>query len=315
MDEALGLIADAVKSARALKLDSTLSVTLQRAVGDNQLTFAVQVPPGGATEPVAPTLGRRSSVQFGQAHVVGVEPSEARARAMAGSPGLGGRSNTELDALAIGGQMVGDRRVSGLSESGAADEVNRLIAEIERLKRKALSRGVNLTSHHEDVPAEDVTRLRAVFALADTTGAGYINVNELQALHQHLGEPLTDDEAQDAFRRIDVNQSGDISFDDFLAWFTLAHSRSGILSKKGQAYNRRFKKLMARIEGAFDLKNLSVSSTGQEGTLEYRVNFHYNDNGVLKRISPWHDIPLYAQARVMFARCNGAAAARQCGTR
>ena len=54
---------------------------------------------------------------------------------------------------------------------------------------------------------------------------------------------------------------------------------------------------------------------GQEGTLEYRVNFHYNDNGVLKRISPWHDIPLYAQARVMFARCNGAAAARQCGTR
>jgi hypothetical protein len=176
------------------------------------------------------------------------------------------------------------------------------MAEIERLKRKALSRGVNLTSQHEDVPAEDVARLRAVFALADSTGAGFINVNELQALHQHLGEPLTDEEAQDAFRRIDVNHSNDISFDDFLSWFTLAHSRSGMLSKKGQAYNQRFKKLMARIEGAFDLKNLSVSSAGAPNTLEFRLNFHYNDNGVLKRISPWHDIPLYTQVRSR-ARC------------
>ena len=47
-----------------------------------------------------------------------------------------------------------------------------LLGEIERLKRKALSRGVNLTSPHEDVPAEDVVMLRQVFAIADDTGDG-----------------------------------------------------------------------------------------------------------------------------------------------
>jgi len=34
--------------------------------------------------------------------------------------------------------------------------------------------------------------------------------------------------------------------------------------------------------------------TGQSRSLEYRVNFFYNDHGHLKQISPWHDIPLYA---------------------
>jgi hypothetical protein len=41
-------------------------------------------------------------------------------------------------------------------------QVGTLLAEIERLKRKALSRGVNLTSPQEDVPAEDVAMLRQV---------------------------------------------------------------------------------------------------------------------------------------------------------
>lgn len=230
MDEALALVADAVKGGRALRLDSTLSVTLQRAVGDNQITFSVQVPPAGVVESAQPAsgglqppIGRRPSVQFGQARVAGTdstavqfgparvagtESGELRPRATA-PISLGARTNTELDALAIGG--IGGRQHSESEFGGAADEVNRLMNEIERLKRKALSRGVNLTSQHEDVPAEDVARLRAVFAMADSTGTGYINVNELQALHHHLGEPLTDDEAQDAFRRIDVNHTGDIS--------------------------------------------------------------------------------------------------------
>ncbi|KAJ1622255.1 inorganic pyrophosphatase [Pavlovales sp. CCMP2436] len=291
MDEALTLVADAVRSARGLRLDSTVSVTLQRAVGDNQLTFVVQVPPAGQVEAAAAaaprTFARASAPP--RAIAMGGESSEMRPRV---EPALGPRMNSEIDVLAISG--VGERRET-LGGTAESDEVKTLMAEIERLKRKALSRGVNLTSQHEDVPAEDVARLRAVFSMADSTGSGYINASELQALHALLGEPLTDEEASDAFRRIDVNQSGDISFDDFLSWFTLAHSRSGMLSKKGLAYNQRFKKLFARIEGLFDLKNLTVSSQGVIGTLEFRLNFHYNDNGVLKRVSPWHDIPLYSQ--------------------
>ena len=45
--------------------------------------------------------------------------------------------------------------------------------------------------------------------------------------------------------------------------YTLAHSSSGMLSKKGQAYTDRFKRIMGRIGDAFDIKNLSISASGQ----------------------------------------------------
>ena len=114
-------------------------------------------------------------------------------------------------------------------------QVIRLSAEIDRLKRKALSRGVNLTSKDEDVPSEDVAMLRQVFALADSTGDGFINEVELGQMHQVLGEPLSDAEVHSAFKAMDSNRSNTIDFDDFLSWYTLAHSRAGVLSKKGQA--------------------------------------------------------------------------------
>ena len=203
-------------------------------------------------------------------------------------------------------------------------EVVRLTAEIERLKRKALSRGVNLTSKDEQVPAEDVAMLKQIFGLADSTGDGFIDEEELIAMHQVLGEPMTPSEATSAFKAMDMNESGNISFDDFLSWYTLAHSRSGMLSKKGrrraplqpppppppppplpppahsstipslQAYTARFKKIMNKIEGSFDLKHLTTTTTGKPKSLDYRVQFHYNVKGQLKQISPWHDIPLYS---------------------
>ena len=285
MEEAIALVNEAVDRARSMKLDSTLNVSLLRHIGDNQITFSVQVPPHGIDEAKERSLARQKERERSMdGHTVGIT----------GATPLYSRSNTDMDAQVLAGSLISQRRESMMSESAAADEVQRLTSEIERLKRKALSRGVNLTSKDEDVPAEDVARLRSLFTLADSTGNGQINEKELQALHQALGEPLADDEAHDAFKRMDVNKSGEITFDDFLSWFTLAHSRSGILSKKGQAYSQRFKKLMAQIQGHFDLKSLSCSQSGEAGTLGYRMNFHYNDNGVLKRISPWHDIPLAA---------------------
>merc|ERR1719230_1003836 len=93
---------------------------------------------------------------------------------------------------------------------------------------------------------------------------------------------------------MDSSRSGAVNFEDFLSWYTLAHSKAGMLSKKGQAYTGRFKKIMAKLGGAFDTKNLTCTTSGPAASLEYRVQFHYNDHGQLKQISPWHDIPLYA---------------------
>ena len=66
-----------------------------------------------------------------------------------------------------------------------------------------------------------------------------------------------------------------------------------MLSKKGNAYTARFKKVMNKLSSAFDLKPLPTATTGEPRSLDYRVQFHYNDNGQLKQISPWHDIPLF----------------------
>merc|ERR1719310_1651300 len=173
-------------------------------------------------------------------------------------------------------------------------EVPALLAEIDRLKRKALARGVNLTSPHEGVPAEDVAVLRQVFSIADDTGDGRIDREQLGQLHIVLGEPLTDSELTSAFKAMDANRMGTVEFEDFLAWYTLAHSASGMLSKKGSAYTARFAKLMNKLSSAFDIKHLTTAMTGEANSLDYRVQFHYNDSGQLKQISPWHDIPLFS---------------------
>mmetsp|Transcript_12696 Transcript_12696/g.32417 ORF Transcript_12696/g.32417 Transcript_12696/m.32417 type:complete len:463 (-) Transcript_12696:554-1942(-) len=173
-------------------------------------------------------------------------------------------------------------------------EVPSLLAEIDRLKRKALARGVNLTSPHEGVPAEDVAVLRQVFSIADDSGDGRIDREQLGQLHAVLGEPLTEAELTSAFKAMDVSRQGSIEFEDFLAWYTLAHSASGMLSKKGNAYTNRFQKLMNKLSSAFDTKHLTTATTGEPNSLDFRVQFHYNDNGQLKQISPWHDIPLYS---------------------
>jgi len=148
-----------------------------------------------------------------------------------------------------------------------------------------------------------VERLESIFQLADSTGNGRIDARELQALHQSLGEPLTDEEARDAFEEMDENRSGDISFDDFLRWYTTAHDRRGFLSRKGESYSRRFKKLMATIDSPFRLSHLSCTEAGEAGTLGYRVHFRYDDGGSVKRVSPWHDIPLHAGGGMLHFVC------------
>jgi len=162
------------------------------------------------------------------------------------------------------------------------------------LKRKALSQGINLTSPHENVPAEDVVVLKQIFSIADDTGDGRINKDQLGQLHTVLGEPLNGDELNSAFKAMDASREGCITFEDFLAWYTLAHSTSGMLSKKGSAYSSRFQKIMSKLTTTFEIKHLTTATTGEPKSLDYRVQFHYNDNGQLKQISPWHDIPLFS---------------------
>jgi inorganic pyrophosphatase len=277
MDEQISLLHDALRRP-APGSGAVVDISVSRQYGDNTVTMRAQMPVAGsaAPPPKRAPLPRRDS---DPASSVNFAPTADRlAPAAIPSANSGGgieRANTSN---------------SYVEES----EVNTLLAEIDRLKRKALSRGVNLTSPQEDVPAEDVATLRRIFAIADDDSSGEISKEQLGQMHVVMGEPLTEEELNTAFKAMDWNKSNTVSFDDFLGWYTLAHSSSGMLSKKGSSYTSRFSKMMNRLSSLFDVRQLSTATTGAPGSLDFRVQFHYNDGGQLKQISPWHDIPLFS---------------------
>lgn len=278
MDEQLALLRSALAHQVPPGATAPVDVSVSRSYGESTVTLRTQI--GGAVPQAMPP----QSVPRQMA------PPMQMAPASGGAP----------VSLASVGQLEPEKPASIAraytrnSFYEDEDQVPTLLAEIERLKRKALSRGVNLTSPQEDVPAEDVATLRQIFAIADENGVGEINRDQLGELHVVLGEPLTDQELASAFKAMDANRSNTISFEDFLAWYTLAHSSSGMLSKKGTTYTNRFQKIMNKLQSSFDIKHLTTVTTGEPMSLDYRVQFHYNDSGQLKQISPWHDIPLFS---------------------
>ena len=50
----------------------------------------------------------------------------------------------------------------------------------------------------------------------------------------------------------------------------------------------------SQLTSTFDINHLTTATTGEPRSLDFRVQFHYNDHGQLKQISPWHDIPLFS---------------------
>ena len=258
--------------ARGAPRRRAADISVSRQFGEATVTLRTQLGGGGALRrPAGKRLdGRRRGRAGAVARRADVGSTEDGGAVPAAPPLRNRNVSFWSDGPAGGGgdAAMAEDSVAGIvrrtSTGGFYEdpsEVVRLTAEIERLKRKALSRGVNLTSKDEQVPAEDVAMLKQIFGLADSTGDGFIDEEELIAMHQVLGEPMTPSEATSAFKAMDMNESGSISFDDFLSWYTLAHSRSGMLSKKGQAYTARFKKIMNKIEGSFDLKHLTTTTT------------------------------------------------------
>ena len=206
MDEQLALLQQALSRpvpAGAAPID----VSVSRQYGESTVTMRTQLAAGGGGAPA-----RAPALPTAQPNIVPLSSQMLPPEPPAGGIARAYTTNSFYDDQA---------------------EVPALLAEIDRLKRKALSRGVNLTSPQEDVPAEDVAVLRQVFSIADDTGDGFINREQLGQLHIVLGEPLEEAELSSAFKAMDANRSGTISFEDFLAWYTLAHSASGMLSKKG----------------------------------------------------------------------------------
>jgi len=62
--------------------------------------------------------------------------------------------------------------------------------------------------------------LKQEFDAYDQDRSGYIDVKELKGLLEKLGEELSDEELDQAFRELDSDGSGEIEFFEFVEWFT-----------------------------------------------------------------------------------------------
>ena len=157
---------------------------------------------------------------------------------------------------------------------------------------------------------EDLTRMRTLFAKADTSGNGFIDIYELRAFLNHMDEPLAEPELQATFA--DIASEKGVDFAAFSQWYPSARARGGVLARKGDRAVDR-KKRASRVSrashdgvddelsAAFDILGCRVTTVGEPNTLGFRVKMQYPDGGALlpedggglKQISPWHDIPLY----------------------
>jgi len=62
--------------------------------------------------------------------------------------------------------------------------------------------------------------LKQEFDAYDEDRSGYIDVKELRELLNKLGEELSDEELEQAFKELDADGSGEIEFFEFVEWFT-----------------------------------------------------------------------------------------------
>lgn len=155
------------------------------------------------------------------------------------------------------------------------------------------------TQHGDEVAIapNDLKDLRAIFNLFDSDGSGTVTARELRVMHERLGEPISEEEAQEAIvamlGRSSTPLAGagrdSITFDEFLLYWT----RDG-QATTDHVYHTRFKFLKAKIANP-DVGKVFTKTLGAPGTLEHRVNFFFKDTetGEDVQLSPWHDVPLW----------------------
>lgn len=181
------------------------------------------------------------------------------------------------------------RHISSMDDKDKVQTLLQRNHELERLLVISNITGADAGDSNWGISSMERETLRAVFDSFDRDGDGWIEVKELMTLHQRLGEPLTEEEAQQAMNELDPDGHGAAGFDEFLLWWHKSHD-------KGKSkYGSKFKTLCAKLKpGDFTNENIKLTRVGKEGTTEFRIYFYYESaNKKLKQISPWHDIPLY----------------------
>ena len=58
--------------------------------------------------------------------------------------------------------------------------------------------------------------MREAFKIFDRDNNGYIDLRELKTVITRMGEPFTDEEAEEIFKAADLNGDGKLDYDEFV---------------------------------------------------------------------------------------------------
>jgi len=181
------------------------------------------------------------------------------------------------------------------------DDPKALKSQIQRLRKDLLFAQANMREEilresrlfENRLTKTEREAIESVFQKYDKDNDGEISIGELGNFFKALGEPLTEDETHEAMELMSrTNTSGKIQLADFINFWIATHKNGS----RNSAFIQKFKmanSVLLKAENEFNINNIRFHRSGDEFSLDYRVHFYYMEGQELRRISAWHDIPLY----------------------
>merc|ERR1719240_870937 len=106
------------------------------------------------------------------------------------------------------------------SDDDAAGPTDEEINEIFLKRYKMSKEELQQMAEKLGIQLNNLCYLKQEFDAYDEDRSGYIDVKELKELLEKLGEELSEDELEQAFKELDSDGSGEIEFFEFVEWFT-----------------------------------------------------------------------------------------------
>jgi hypothetical protein len=105
-------------------------------------------------------------------------------------------------------------------EENAAEPTDEELNEIFLKRYKMSKEELQSMADKMGIQLNNLCYLKQEFDAYDEDRSGYIDVKELRELLNKLGEELSEEELEQAFKELDADGSGEIEFFEFVEWFT-----------------------------------------------------------------------------------------------
>jgi len=123
-----------------------------------------------------------------------------------------GDGHREADGDSNGSDSSDDDDAAGPTD----EEINEIFLKRYKMSKEELQQ----MAEKMGIQLNNLCYLKQEFDAYDEDRSGYIDVKELKELLEKLGEELSEEELEQAFKELDSDGSGEIEFFEFVEWFT-----------------------------------------------------------------------------------------------